>query len=205
MPNSDFSCGQTRFSPGSRHCAVVLFTQVPKKCTDLHLSLLYIFIFGTCSKFASKHHFLTSFSAWRLLAADMLERKPQVCLVKNTFTLLLTNCFVSTTMNSMKCFVNWIPLRIHVCSRNTQPHLKAGASDFSQILTKFQSNPIGCQSCLPIRAHIVLSLISVSSCRAGKNRKNRGEMSCSTVRIGSGSRRVARGGSGPLRLSRAPS
>jgi len=35
---------------------------------------------------------------------------PQVFRVKITFELLLTICFVSTTTNSMKCLVNWIPL-----------------------------------------------------------------------------------------------
>ena len=34
-----------------------------------------------------------------------------------------TNRFVSATKKSMKYVVNWIPLRIHVLSRNTQPHL----------------------------------------------------------------------------------
>ena len=45
------------------------------------------------------------------------------CRVKITFALLLTNSFVFTTTKSMKCVVNWIPLRIRVRSRNTQPHL----------------------------------------------------------------------------------
>ena len=64
-------------------------------------------------------------SARRLLPADMLERWPHVCRVKITFPLLLTNRFVSTTTNSIKCLVNWIPLRICVLSRNTKPHLKS--------------------------------------------------------------------------------
>jgi len=34
--------------------------------------------------------------------------------------------FVSITTNSMKCVVNWIPLRIRVRSRNTQRHLQMG-------------------------------------------------------------------------------
>jgi len=46
------------------------------------------------------------------------------CRVKITFTFLLTNRFISTTTNSMKCLVNWIPLRIYVRSKNNQPHLK---------------------------------------------------------------------------------
>jgi len=57
MTHSDFSCIQTRFFSRSRHCAVVLQTQVPKLCTDLDLSLLYILILGTYSKFARKHNF----------------------------------------------------------------------------------------------------------------------------------------------------
>ena len=43
---------------GSRHCALVLKTQVFKLCTDLDLSLLHILIFGTHSKFAGKNNFL---------------------------------------------------------------------------------------------------------------------------------------------------
>jgi len=63
--------------------------------------------------------------ARRLLSAALLERWPHVCRVKIMFTKLPTNLFVSTTKLSMKCAVNWIPLRIRVRSRNTQPHLKA--------------------------------------------------------------------------------
>jgi len=43
---------------GFCHCATVLQTQVPKLCTDLGLSLLYILTLGTYSKFARKNHFL---------------------------------------------------------------------------------------------------------------------------------------------------
>ena len=32
----------------------------------------------------------------------------------------------------MKCVVNWIPLRIRICSRNTQPHLNVGLFLFEQ-------------------------------------------------------------------------
>jgi len=62
-------------------------------------------------------------STRRLLPADMLERWPQICRVRLPFILLTTNCFVCTTANSMKCLVNWIPLRIRVRLTNTQPHL----------------------------------------------------------------------------------
>jgi len=116
MAKSDFSCVETRFPPGYCHCAAVLFLQVLKLCTDLDLDILYILI---------------SFpSARRLLSAALLERWPQVCRVKITFAVLSTNRFVSTTKKSMKCVSNWIPLRIRVRSRNTQPHLKLGLDIF---------------------------------------------------------------------------
>jgi len=44
---------------GFCHCALVLLAQAPKLCTDLDLSLFYILIFGTHSKFARKINFLT--------------------------------------------------------------------------------------------------------------------------------------------------
>ena len=43
---------------GFCHCAAVLQKQVPKLCTDLDLSLLYILIFGTYSEFARDNNFL---------------------------------------------------------------------------------------------------------------------------------------------------
>ena len=46
-------CGSLRHP-----CAAVLQTQVPKLCTALDFSLLYILILETCSKFARKINFL---------------------------------------------------------------------------------------------------------------------------------------------------
>jgi len=43
---------------GFCHCAAVLIARVPKLYTDLDLSLLYILILGTYSKFARKIIFL---------------------------------------------------------------------------------------------------------------------------------------------------
>jgi len=60
----------------------------------------------------------------------LFDRWLQVFRVKITFTVLPTNRLVSTTKKSIKCVVNWIPLRIRVLSRNTQPHLKAGLGFF---------------------------------------------------------------------------
>ena len=85
---------------------------------------------GVCRFFLRQNTFfswilpLRCGSSQRFLSAVLLERWPQVCRVKVTFTKLLKNCFVSTTKNSMKYVVNWIPLRIRVRSRNTQPYIK---------------------------------------------------------------------------------
>jgi len=78
--------------------------RVPKLCTDLDRTLLYIPILKTYSKFARENKTLR-LSGWCLLPADMHERWPHACRVKITFTLLRTNCFASTTTHSMKCRV----------------------------------------------------------------------------------------------------
>jgi len=59
MAKSDFFCGRNVFFFGSRFYSAVLFLQVPKKCTDLDLSLLYNLILGSYSKFARKKYFLS--------------------------------------------------------------------------------------------------------------------------------------------------
>jgi len=46
----------------------------------------------------------------------MLGRWPQVGRVRITLKLLWNNIFVSTKRNSMKCFVTWILLNMHVLS-----------------------------------------------------------------------------------------
>jgi len=53
----------------------------------------------------------------------MLDRWPHISCVHITFGLLLTSCFVSTSTNSMKCLVNWIPPGPRVRLRKTQPYL----------------------------------------------------------------------------------
>ena len=58
MANSDFLLRAKRVFVGSRLYSV-LFSQVPKKCTDLDLSLLYNLIFGTHSKFARNNNILS--------------------------------------------------------------------------------------------------------------------------------------------------
>ena len=53
---------KNRVSPAGKigiwHCAAILFSQVPTKCTDIDLSLLYILISGIYSKFAWENNFL---------------------------------------------------------------------------------------------------------------------------------------------------
>ena len=53
-----FFCGRNTIFPRIWHCTAVLFLKVPKKRTDLDLSLLYILTLGTYSKFARKNNFL---------------------------------------------------------------------------------------------------------------------------------------------------
>ena len=59
-------------------------------------------------------------SARRFLPATLPECWPQVCRVKIMFELLRNNFLVSTKMNSMKCFVNWIPANTHDRSNKTK-------------------------------------------------------------------------------------
>jgi len=120
----------------TRHPAAAFsgFLHVPKLCADLDPTLLYILIrcimiSGTHSKFLRKNK---NTCAQRLLPATLLERWPHVCLVKITFGLLPMDCFVCTRTNSMKCLVNRNLLRIRVCLRNTQPHLKRNVFAFRE-------------------------------------------------------------------------
>ena len=87
---------QSCFFFGSRHCAAALFSQVPKKCIDLDLSLLYILVLGTYSKFVRENAFLAPGVCF---PQALLERWPQVCRVKITFTELPMNRFFSTSKN----------------------------------------------------------------------------------------------------------
>jgi len=61
-PLRNGTSGTKRVSPAGKieiwHCAVVLFSQVPKKCTDLDVSLLYNLILGAHGKFACENNFL---------------------------------------------------------------------------------------------------------------------------------------------------
>ena len=128
---------------GFCHCAAVLKTQEPKRCTDLDFGLLYILVLETYSKFARKKKFP---SARRLLSAALLERWPQVCRVKITCTKLPTtrNSFVSTTKTSIKWVVNWIPLRIRVRSRNTQPQFDVDNVKSSRTFSSLRPLAVTC-------------------------------------------------------------
>jgi len=59
MAKSDFFCGRNASFFESRFYSAVLFLQLPKKWTDLDLSLFYNLIWGTYSKFAVKNNFLS--------------------------------------------------------------------------------------------------------------------------------------------------
>jgi len=85
------------------------------------------------SKFARKNNFLALGVCFPQLCWSAGRK---VCRVKITCTKLPTNGIVSTTKIPMKYVVNWIPLRIRVRSRNTQPHLKVGLGIFQITSTK---------------------------------------------------------------------
>jgi len=78
--------GDFRISPAEKiriwHCTADFLLQVPKKCKDLDISLLYILILGTYSKFAHKNNFLALgvciLQVARALAAGLL-RQDHVC------------------------------------------------------------------------------------------------------------------------------
>jgi len=119
-----FFCERNTFFYGSRHCAVVFFSQVQKLYTELDLSLLYILTWGTCSKFTRKDNFLAlgvcfpqpSSSAGRKFAASR-SRIPT-----NPDDRRIVSFPQQNKKNVLKCVVNWIPLTIRVRWRNTQPH-----------------------------------------------------------------------------------
>ena len=117
---------QNPIFPASKHVffpevatALVLQTQVPKLCTDLDLSLLYILKLGTYSKFAWNNNFLALGVCF-----------PQPCssagcrFAASRSTLLNYRRIVlfPEQKKSMDCVKNWIPLRIRVRLKNTQPH-----------------------------------------------------------------------------------
>jgi len=93
---------------------------VPKKCKEPD-SCSPLHDVGKTWQIRTEKYFS---SAQHFFPIDMLERWQYVCRVKITCTILPTNRFDSTTMNLMRCFINWISLRILCRSRNTQPHLK---------------------------------------------------------------------------------
>ena len=96
--------------------------QVLKLCTDLGLSLFYILMLRTYSKFARKNYFLAlgvcfpqpCSSAGRMFARPRSRVQNYRWIVS----------FPHKKIDEMCC--NWIPLRICVRLRNNQPHLKSG-------------------------------------------------------------------------------
>ena len=111
-----FDAGKIRFC----QCAAILQTQVPKLCTDLDVSLLYILILGTYGKFARENNFLAlgvffpqpcSSAGCRFAASGHVYKTAD-------------ESFRFHNKNFDEVHRNWIPLRIRVRLKNTQPHLK---------------------------------------------------------------------------------
>ena len=84
VPNSDFSSERNTFFFGNRHCATVFFKQVPKKCTYIDLSLLYVLKLETYSKFARKNNCLALGVCFRRHARALAACLPRQDHVYNT-------------------------------------------------------------------------------------------------------------------------
>ena len=69
-------------------------------------------------------------SARCLLPADMHERWPHRLPRQDHIYITNDELFRFHKKNSIKCIVNWVPLRVRVRSRNTQPHLHICSSRF---------------------------------------------------------------------------
>ena len=128
------------FFPPFWHCATVLFSQVPKKCTDLEFSLLYILTLGTYSKYTRKNNFL-ALSVCFLQPCSSAGRK--FVRLDHVYKTANQSFRFHNKKNSMKCVVYWIPLRIRVRSRNTQSHLKGGPEPSKKLIRKVLSPPHG--------------------------------------------------------------
>jgi len=94
------------------------FRKYPKKVHRHRSRSVLHFVIGCMEQFTSRKK---NSSARRSLPAALLERWSQVCRHRTTLTLLHDELFRFYKMNSMKCLVHWIPLRIRVRSRNTPP------------------------------------------------------------------------------------
>ena len=89
-------------------------------CTDLDHSLLFILILGTYSKFARNNLFLALGVCFPQPCSSAGSRFAR----SRSRLQYYWRISSFSPKKSMKCFVNWIPLRMRICSRNIQPHLK---------------------------------------------------------------------------------
>jgi len=118
MQNSDFFCWRNTFFLGVAIAQQFSF-KVPKKCTDLDLSLLYISILGTYSKFTRKNSLLAPgvcfpqpcSSAGRRFAASRSRSQYYRRIIS----------FPQQKIDEMRCKLDSTEKFSH--SRNTQPRL----------------------------------------------------------------------------------
>ena len=109
--NKHRKIGQTHSKIWSRHCAAAFPLQVPKSCTDLNLTMLYISILDTYSKFVREN---------KILALCVCLPQPcpsagrRFAVSRPRLTEYWQFVSFNTTTNSMKCFVNWIPSNTHI-------------------------------------------------------------------------------------------
>ena len=86
------------------HCTSAIFSQEPKKRTDLDLSLLYILMLSTNGKFTRENNFLTPSVCFRSSARALAAGLPR----QDHVYKLLTNHFISRTkkIDEMRCKVD---------------------------------------------------------------------------------------------------
>jgi len=92
MPNSKKNLRAKHVFVGIWYCAAVLFSQVPKKCIDLDLSLLYILISRTYGKFARKNDFL-ALGVYFAQPCSSAGRRFAASGSRLYYRLVTTNCF----------------------------------------------------------------------------------------------------------------
>ena len=93
--------------------------QVSKLCTDLDPTLLYILILETYGRFARKSKMI-ALGVCLLQTRSSADRRFAASRSRLHYYRRIVSC---PQQQIMKCLVNCFPLRIYVCSRNTQPHL----------------------------------------------------------------------------------
>jgi len=119
MPTSDLKTSLAAEFVGIRHCTAAFSVQVPKSCTNLDPTFLYILILRIYTKFVRNNKIKRSVFA----SATQLYTCSHVCRVKITFEIPPNNRFVSTNeFDEMLWKLD--STNSHVRSTNPSPRFK---------------------------------------------------------------------------------